>query len=68
MTHAAALSCIATLPPDAREAAEERIAIRVEGGMSEQKAVTLTADECVRNYGRPTTHPVPDCDDQPEAY
>ena len=46
MTHAEAVAYIATLPPDEREAAEERIAIRVESGTPEDQAVILTAVEC----------------------
>jgi hypothetical protein len=45
MTHSEAITYLATLPPDDREAAEERIAIRVADGMPEAKAVITTAEE-----------------------
>lgn len=48
MTHAEALAYLASLTPDAREAAEERIAIRVADGMSEGRAIQLTAEEIRR--------------------
>jgi hypothetical protein len=51
MTHAEAISYLATLTPDDREAAEERIAIRVADGMSEWRAVVMTALECKARRG-----------------
>ena len=45
MTHAEATVYLATLPPDEREAVEERIAIRVESGIHEALAVVMTADD-----------------------
>jgi hypothetical protein len=51
MTHAEAIAYLATLPPDEREAAEERIAIRVESSIPEARAVVMTAEECRARRG-----------------
>ncbi len=51
MTHAEATAYLATLPPDEREAAEERIAIRVADGFGEAQAVVMTAEECAARRG-----------------